>query len=85
MTRMEHLEWGESGEAWKWRRPLRAWEEEQLRECSACLNSIILQDDITDMWRWNLHTSKSYTVNNAYNLLQQSSTNHINVDDIHVS
>jgi len=78
------LGWGESGETWKWRRPLRAWEEEKSGEYSACLNSIILQDDVTDMWRWNLHTSKSYNVSNVYNFLQQTTTQHINQDDFHV-
>ncbi|KEH33869.1 hypothetical protein MTR_3g053110 [Medicago truncatula] len=43
VAEMEHFRWGEIGEAWKWCRPLRAWEEDQLRECSTCLNS--KQDD----------------------------------------
>jgi hypothetical protein len=30
---MHELRWGEVGGAWLWRRPLRAWEEEQLVEC----------------------------------------------------
>jgi len=38
----EHLGWGESGDAWRWCMPLRAWEEEETRECSVFLNSIIL-------------------------------------------
>jgi len=48
VAEMEHLGWGGSGEVWKWRRPLRVWEKEKLRECRACLNSIILQDDVID-------------------------------------
>jgi len=58
--------------------PLQVWEEKQQRECSVCLNYIILPNDVTDKWQWNFRTSKSYTVNNAYNFLQQTSTQHIN-------
>lgn len=84
VAEMEHFRWGEIGEAWKWCRPLRAWEEDQLRECSTYLNSIILQDDVTNRWRWNVHTTESYIVNNAYNFLQQTSSQYINEDDFHV-
>jgi len=84
VAEMERLGWGENGETWKWCRPLWAWEEEQLRECSACLNFIILQDDVTGRWQWNVHITKSYTAINAYNFLQQTSSQHINEDDFHV-
>ncbi|GAU25000.1 hypothetical protein TSUD_292110 [Trifolium subterraneum] len=32
VAEMSSLGWGSGGEAWVWRRPLRAWEEEMLRE-----------------------------------------------------
>lgn len=55
---MKHLGLGGGGEAWKWHRRLWAWEEEQLEECSALSNYVVLQDDVNDMWLWSLHTSK---------------------------
>jgi hypothetical protein len=77
----EHLERGASGEAWKWRRHLRAWEEEQLRECSASLNSIILQDDITVEVAVE---SSHFKILHCQQCLQTSSQ-HINADDTNVS
>lgn len=47
------------------------------------LNSIILQKNVHDRWRWNLCSSKNYTFNSAYNFFQQSSTEHnIEVDNL---
>ncbi|GAU11889.1 hypothetical protein TSUD_195120 [Trifolium subterraneum] len=33
VAEMFALGWGAGGESWVWRRPLRGWEEEELREC----------------------------------------------------
>jgi len=47
---------------------------EQLRERSDLLKYVILRDYVIDRWRWNLHSSKHYTVNIAHNFLQQLAT-----------
>jgi len=43
--------WEEGGEAWRWRRPLWAWEEELLEECRTLLVTVSLQDTIFDVWQ----------------------------------
>jgi len=55
-----------------------------MREYNALLHYIVLQDHVNDMWMWNLHSSKNYTVNSAYNFLLQSANQHIIADDNHV-
>ncbi|PNX60369.1 kinesin-like protein, partial [Trifolium pratense] len=40
VAEMFALGWGEGGEAWEWRRQLRAWEEEMLGECQSLLLNI---------------------------------------------
>jgi hypothetical protein len=42
VAEMSILGWREDDEAWKWRRRLLAWEEEQLREFCVLLNNIVL-------------------------------------------
>ncbi|XP_024640465.1 uncharacterized protein [Medicago truncatula] len=61
-----HLGWGENGEAWKWRRRLFAWEEEQLGEKCLLLQNVILQVDKEDNWIWKLEKFNAYTVRSAY-------------------
>jgi len=61
------LGWGVNGEAWKWRRRLFAWEEEQVGELCLLLQNVILQVDKEDRWTWNLEKSNVYTVRSAYN------------------
>jgi len=39
---MCQLGWGENGEAWKWRRRLFAWEEEQMGELCLLLQNVTL-------------------------------------------
>jgi hypothetical protein len=43
VSEMCSLGWGVEGNGWRWRRGLRAWEEELLRECVARLSNVSLQ------------------------------------------
>ncbi|XP_045802968.1 uncharacterized protein LOC123896645 [Trifolium pratense] len=61
--------WEVGGEAWQWRRQLRAWEEELLGECQAFLLTISLQDHVSDRWLWRTDLDDGYTVRDAYQLL----------------
>jgi hypothetical protein len=61
--------WGEGGGAWLWRRPLRAWEEEQLGECRHFLFDIVLQPSVVDQWLWRHDPGGGYSVRGAYTLL----------------
>ncbi|CAJ2670936.1 unnamed protein product [Trifolium pratense] len=61
--------WGFGGEAWVWRRQLRAWEEELVRECQSLLMTFSLQDYVSDRWQWQPDPDDGYTVRGAYQLL----------------
>ncbi|CAJ2663689.1 unnamed protein product [Trifolium pratense] len=61
--------WGADGEAWEWRRQLRAWEEELLGECQPLLSNISLQAFSLDRWQWQPDPIAGYTVRGAYQLL----------------
>jgi len=63
------LGWGEGGEAWKWRRGLRAWEEELLVECKLLLLTVVLQVTVNDSWTWLPDPGVGYTVTRAYRIL----------------
>ncbi|GAU49412.1 hypothetical protein TSUD_374310 [Trifolium subterraneum] len=63
------LGWGVGGEAWVWRRQLRAWEEELVEECQALLHNFVLQDQSVDMWLWQPDPIRGYSVRGAYQLL----------------
>ncbi|CAJ2657271.1 unnamed protein product [Trifolium pratense] len=63
------LGWGAGGEAWVWRRRLRAWEEEMLGECQSLLLTISLQNHVSDRWQWQYDLDDDYTVRGAYQLL----------------
>ncbi|CAJ2672661.1 unnamed protein product [Trifolium pratense] len=78
VTEMFVLGWGRGGEAWKWRRQLRAWEEELLGECQSLLLDISLQDQTSDRWQWSPDPDTGYTVRGAYQILtsQDSVTLH---------
>jgi hypothetical protein len=52
-----------------WRRRLFAWEEECVRECSVLLHDIVLQDHLSDRWRWLLDPVNGYSVKGTYNFL----------------
>ncbi|GAU29502.1 hypothetical protein TSUD_115240 [Trifolium subterraneum] len=51
VAEMFSLGWGADGDAWVWRRSLRAWEEEMLRECQTLLLTVSLQDHSSDRWQ----------------------------------
>ncbi|GAU44688.1 hypothetical protein TSUD_183460 [Trifolium subterraneum] len=63
------LEVGAVREAWVWRRPLRVWEEEMLRECQALLLTVSMQDHSTDSWQWQPELDSGYIVRGAYQIL----------------
>ncbi|GAU31811.1 hypothetical protein TSUD_58120 [Trifolium subterraneum] len=56
------LGWEVGGDAWVWRRPLRAWEEEMLGECQTLLLTISLQAHSSDKWLWQPNLDGGYTV-----------------------
>ncbi|CAJ2630732.1 unnamed protein product [Trifolium pratense] len=67
--------WGEGGEAWVWRRQLRAWEEEMLRECQSLFLNMLLQAHSIDRWQWRPDPATGYSVRGAYQLI----TSHLSV------
>ncbi|CAJ2653733.1 unnamed protein product [Trifolium pratense] len=69
VAEMFALGWGADGEAWVWRRRLRAWEEELLRECQLLLLDISLQDQTLDRWQWSPDPDAGYTVAGGYQIL----------------
>jgi hypothetical protein len=81
---MQSLGWGDSGEAWKWRIRLFAWEEELLRESVTRLSNVVLQVMVLDRWIWKLHSSQRHTVKNAYKNLTVVDVD-FNVDDNQVN
>jgi hypothetical protein len=64
----------EGGEAWKWRRRLWAWEEEELEECRALLFDVSLQDYVSDRWVWLPNPDEGYSVRGSYHLLTTKNT-----------
>ena len=66
---MYHLGWGEDGEAWRWRRRLFVWEEEEVGELMLLLHTVRLQVDRADRWRWKLEASNDFSVRSAYDFL----------------
>ncbi|GAU47555.1 hypothetical protein TSUD_284220 [Trifolium subterraneum] len=58
-------------EAWEWRRPLRAREEEMLGECQTLLLTVSLQDHSCHSWQWQPDLDDGYTVRGAYHLLTE--------------
>ncbi|CAJ2635537.1 unnamed protein product [Trifolium pratense] len=61
--------WGVGGEAWVWRRQLRAWEEEMLGECQDLLFTLSLKDHVSDRWQWQSDLDDGYTIRGAYQIL----------------
>lgn len=57
------------GGAWVWGRHLFAWEEECVRECSALLHHIVLQEHTLDRWKWLLDLVHGYSVKGTYHFL----------------
>jgi len=79
VAEMFSLRWGEGGEAWKWRRQLLSWEEDQVRKCCLILFNIVMHPNNYDKWLWHLHTSHQYNFTSVYNYLV-SSVNLVAVD-----
>ncbi|GAU12613.1 hypothetical protein TSUD_132230 [Trifolium subterraneum] len=71
--------WGAGGEAWVWRRQLRGWEEEELRECQILLSTLSLQVHSSDSWQWQPDPGTGYSVRGAYHLL--TSQDSVTLDD----
>ncbi|GAU10440.1 hypothetical protein TSUD_422840, partial [Trifolium subterraneum] len=69
VAEMFSLVWGVDGEAWQWRRQLRAWEKELLRECQILLSNLSVQVQSPDRWQWQPDPVIGYTVRGAYQLL----------------
>ncbi|XP_045791761.1 uncharacterized protein LOC123886488 [Trifolium pratense] len=69
LAEMFSLGWGLDGAAWVWRRQLRAWEEDMLRECQSLLSNISLQAQYSDRWRWQPDPDTCYTVRGAYQIV----------------
>ncbi|GAU38071.1 hypothetical protein TSUD_318650 [Trifolium subterraneum] len=69
VAEMFALGWEAGGEAWVWRRLLRGWEEEELRECQTLLSTLSLQDHSSDSWQWQPDPVTGYSVRGAYHLL----------------
>jgi hypothetical protein len=76
--------WEVGGRGWEWRRRLLAWEEDSVRECSALLSNIVLQENAHDFWRWLLDPSHGYTIREAYRFLTNNgnSVDRSLVDDV---
>ncbi|KEH35521.1 hypothetical protein MTR_3g093740 [Medicago truncatula] len=72
---MWRLGWIEGGRVWVWRRRLLAWEEDSVRECSLLLHNVVLQENVTDTWRWLMDPSHGYSVRESYKFFSHSSTN----------
>ena len=69
---MKRLGWGVSGRVWEWRRRLLAWEEESVGECSVLLLNVVVQETLTDTWRWLLDPANGYSVRGTYHFLTTS-------------
>jgi hypothetical protein len=77
VAEMSQLGWGSGGEAWVWRRQLRGWEEEELRECQSLLLTRLLQVQSLDRWLWQPDPEAAYTVRGAYQLLTSQVLTHV--------
>ncbi|KAK2413211.1 hypothetical protein QL285_035944 [Trifolium repens] len=79
VAEMSLMGWGAEGAGWVWRRQLRGWEEEELRECQSLLLTRVLQDQSSDQWQWQPDPDMGYTVRGAYQLL--TSQDSVTMDD----
>jgi len=74
---MHALDWGEDGEAWRWRHRLLAWEEDLVVEIRNLLSNVTLQESVPDAWLWRPNTGDGFTVRGAYQMLmRQEILNH---------
>jgi len=70
----EGIGWAVGGGAREWRRCLLSWEEETVTECLTLLFDIVLQDTISDRWRWVLDLINGYSVRGTYQYLTSTDT-----------
>jgi hypothetical protein len=56
--------------SWHWRRPLLAWEEEQLIEMEEALDGTSLLEGTEDKWVWTHDAAAGFSVKSAYLILQ---------------
>jgi len=63
------LGWAVGASVWLWRRRLLAWEEDSVRECTLLLHNVVLQDNVSDTWRWLIDLVHGYSVREAYRFL----------------
>ncbi|XP_004514417.1 uncharacterized protein [Cicer arietinum] len=56
---------------WRWRRQLFAWEEELVEQCRILLANVHLQVNVSDKWSWNNTQGVSYSLKEAYYVLQK--------------
>jgi hypothetical protein len=66
---MYSLWWEAGGETWAWKRQLRVWEEELLRECQNLLHDLFLQAQCSNIWQWQHDPNSGFSVRGAYKLL----------------
>jgi len=69
VAKMASLGLAVGGRGWVWRRRLLAWEEDSVRECTLLLSNVVLQDHVSDAWRWLLDPVHGYSVREAYRFL----------------
>jgi hypothetical protein len=77
VAEMSRLGWMENGRGWVWRRRLLAWEEDTVRECYLLVHNVVLQENVSDTWRWLLDPVHGYTVREAYRYI---TSNGVHVD-----
>jgi len=59
----------QGGEAWRWRRRLWTWEEEELEECRTLLLDVSLYANVSNRWIWLPNPYKGYSVRGSYHML----------------
>ena len=66
---MTNLGWEVGGRAWVWRRRLLAWEEDSVKDCTLLLHNVVLQDNVSDTWRWLVDLVHGHSVRETYRFL----------------
>lgn len=56
----------------KWKRRLRAWEEEMVGKCCVLVHNVVLHVQVEDQWHWLLDHVKGYTISCIYHYLISS-------------
>ncbi|GKV16853.1 hypothetical protein SLEP1_g27427 [Rubroshorea leprosula] len=61
----------------QWRRRLRAWEEDKLKQLTEAIQHIKPTQDKKDNWSWRLHGEGKYTTRSAYEQLVKKEDNRL--------